>query len=97
MFLCSLIEELCRKEESDKSGCNFNFGHECNMIGDLLSIKAEHESQRRKVAPENIKLGTFLLVKCLWKKQVFRYAVTAQSGVEKDSEIKVMFLRKKKK
>ena len=29
MFLCSLIENLCRKEESDKTGCNFNFGHEC--------------------------------------------------------------------
>ena len=29
MFLCSLIEEMCRKEESDKTGCNFNFGHEC--------------------------------------------------------------------
>ena len=28
MFLCSSIEELCRKEESDKTGCNFNFGHE---------------------------------------------------------------------
>ena len=31
MFLCSLIEELCRKEESDKTGCNFNFGHECTL------------------------------------------------------------------
>ena len=29
MFLCSLTEELCRKEESDKTDCNFNFGHEC--------------------------------------------------------------------
>ena len=32
MFLCSLIEELCRKEESNKTGCNFNFGHECMYI-----------------------------------------------------------------
>ena len=31
MFLCSLIEELCTKEENDKTGCNFNFGHECNL------------------------------------------------------------------
>ena len=30
MFLCSLIEELCTKEENDKTGCNFNFGHECS-------------------------------------------------------------------
>ena len=32
MFLCSLIEELCTKEENDKTGCNFNFGHECRII-----------------------------------------------------------------
>ena len=31
MFLCSLIEELRTKEENDKTGCNFNFGHECIM------------------------------------------------------------------
>ena len=29
MFLCSLIEELCTKEENDKTGCKLNFGHEC--------------------------------------------------------------------
>ena len=29
MFLCSLIEELCTKEENDKTGFNFIFGHEC--------------------------------------------------------------------
>ena len=29
MFLCSLTEELCPKEENDKTFCNFNFGHEC--------------------------------------------------------------------
>ena len=29
MFLCSLVEELYTKEENDKTGCNFNFGHEC--------------------------------------------------------------------
>ena len=32
MFLCSLIEELCTKEENDKTGCNFNFGHECIYV-----------------------------------------------------------------
>ena len=32
MFLCSLIEELCTKKENDKTGCNFNFGHECIYI-----------------------------------------------------------------
>ena len=29
MLLCSLIEELCTKEENGKTGSNFNFGHEC--------------------------------------------------------------------
>ena len=29
MFLCSLFKELCIKEENGKTGCNFNFGHEC--------------------------------------------------------------------
>ena len=29
MFLYSLIEELCMKEENDKTVCNFNFGQEC--------------------------------------------------------------------
>ena len=36
MFLCSLIEELCAKEENDKTGCNFNFGHEC-IIDTVIS------------------------------------------------------------
>ena len=29
MFLYSLIEELCTKEENGKTGRNFNIGHEC--------------------------------------------------------------------
>ena len=29
MFLCSLIEELCTKEENDNTDCSFNFGHGC--------------------------------------------------------------------
>ena len=32
MFLCSLIEELCTKEENDKTSCNSNFGHECILL-----------------------------------------------------------------
>ena len=32
MFLSFLIEELCSKEENDKTGCNFTFGHECICI-----------------------------------------------------------------
>ena len=29
MFFCSLIEELCTKEENYKTSCKFNFRHEC--------------------------------------------------------------------
>ena len=32
MFLCTLFEELCTKEENDKTGCSFNFGHECSYL-----------------------------------------------------------------
>ena len=38
MFLCSLIEELCTKEENDKTGCNFNFGHECILINGTQTL-----------------------------------------------------------
>ena len=37
MLFCSLIEELCTKEECDKTGCNFNSGHECSSRA--LSLK----------------------------------------------------------
>ena len=45
IFFCSLIEELCTKEENHKTGCNFNFGHECRLslamryFDNLLSTK----------------------------------------------------------
>ena len=29
MFLCLLINKLYTKEENNKTGCNFNFGHQC--------------------------------------------------------------------
>ena len=31
MFFCSLIKELCTKEENYKTTCTFNFGRECNL------------------------------------------------------------------
>ena len=39
MFLCSLVEELCTKEENDKTDCNFNFGHECIFFTKVLAFK----------------------------------------------------------
>ena len=49
MFLCSLIEELCRKEESDKTGSNFNFGHEC--IISVMVSKSDSVSVSSFVIP----------------------------------------------
>ena len=35
MFFCSLIEELCTKEENYKTSCSFSFGHECTFQFDV--------------------------------------------------------------
>ena len=32
MFLSSLIEELCTKEENNKAGCALTFGEQCISI-----------------------------------------------------------------
>ena len=44
MFFCSLIEELCTKEENDKTGCNFNFRHECMLLNNNGIIKKKLSS-----------------------------------------------------
>ena len=36
MSFCSLIEELCTKEENYKTSCNFNFGLECIFFTSVL-------------------------------------------------------------
>ena len=41
MFFCSLIEELCTKEENYKTSCNFNFGHECRKTPFETNYKPE--------------------------------------------------------
>ena len=47
MFFCSLIEELCTKEENYKTSCNFNFGHECN----LSNMTKRDREKRPRVNP----------------------------------------------
>ena len=32
MFLSSLIEELCTKEENKKAGCTLTFGGQCSRV-----------------------------------------------------------------
>ena len=39
MFLCLLIEELYTKEENNKTGCSFNFEHQC-ILQALIDFKA---------------------------------------------------------
>ena len=42
VFFCSLIEELCTKEENYKTSCKFNFGHECNIFHEMLTMLHRH-------------------------------------------------------
>ena len=46
MFLSSLGEELYTKEENDKTGCNFNFGHECKIE---TKFKQHYKETKRKL------------------------------------------------
>ena len=48
MFLCSLIEELCKKEENDKAGCNFNFGHQCISGLRYIRLRSFHDTPVEK-------------------------------------------------
>ena len=52
MFLCLLSEELCTKEENNKTGCNFNFGHEC-----IFKKMFKHE-----VLWQNVRIFTVLSI-----------------------------------
>ena len=47
MFLRSLVEELCTKEENDKKGCNFNFGHKC--INCSVKVAGQYLSRNLKI------------------------------------------------
>ena len=77
MFLCSLIEELCTIEENDKTGRNFNFGHECTILREkqktLFGEFLFHQSRlqflftfiKNKLSKKNINTGIlsrFLIV-----------------------------------
>ena len=43
MFLSSLIEELCTKEENNKAGCTLTFGGQC-----ILQFR-QHEDRNLKI------------------------------------------------
>ena len=47
MFLWSLVEDLCTKEENDKTGCNFNFGHECIIEATTHSVTNKNQYNQR--------------------------------------------------
>ena len=46
MFLCSLTDELCTKEENDKTDCKLNFGHECTNFRKLKCAQYTSDSQK---------------------------------------------------
>ena len=43
MFLSSLIEELCTKEENNKAGCTLTFGEQCILEETMLKSKNSFE------------------------------------------------------
>ena len=45
MLFCSLVEELCTKEENYKTSCNFNFGHESIYINQPTKIFMEAQAE----------------------------------------------------
>ena len=62
MFFCSLIEELCTKEENYKTSCNFNFGHEC-MIECIYKYKRVASTHKLNKALAIVwKTGTRILM-----------------------------------
>ena len=56
MFFCSLIEELCTKEENYKTSCNFNFGHVCSTTRIEMNI---HYSAMQKHFPYKKCINSF--------------------------------------
>ena len=60
MFLCSLTDEISTKEENDKTGCNFNFGHECNILT-CLKVKMRRPCDWVMSSTRKLK-GSFLQV-----------------------------------
>ena len=69
MFLCSLIEELCSKEENDKTGCKLNFGHECTCatVWEIIWIVVNIIPQKQ-IAVENPNLVFYIWITCIGQK-----------------------------
>ena len=55
MFFCSLIEELCTKEENYKTSCNFNFGHECTIASNEDKIE-----KKIRILSKNVKFFFYM-------------------------------------
>ena len=52
MFLCSFIEELCTKEENYRTGCFFNFEHQC-ILSDYNS-KNKFFNKEKKIKNDDL-------------------------------------------
>ena len=47
MFLSSLYEELCIKEENDKTGCTLIFGGQCKILA--TSVAKQRRNLKHKM------------------------------------------------
>ena len=49
MLLCSFIEKLCSKQENIKTGCTFNFDHQCKISYPYSKIKNRWKAFAKKL------------------------------------------------
>ena len=54
MFLSSLIEELCTKEENNKAGCALTFGGQCILYVSKLIYSMKYVQNRKHDHPTRI-------------------------------------------
>ena len=54
VFLHSLLEELYRKEEKDKTGCSFNFEHQCIYVRQYFVYVDYNADQKHAIKKKNV-------------------------------------------
>ena len=62
MLLCSLVQKLCTKEENDKTGCNFNFGHECRRSQQIAVLPLERWIHNLPKVLHTFKICNFIAI-----------------------------------
>ena len=93
MFLCSLIEELCTKEENDKTGCNFNFGHECSFSQTIPEVFKCFQLLRYLPVEFDMIVQGILW----WSEQEFTFEKILTELIDEESRITLLELDRKDK